>query len=116
MVHILEDLPTQGESLFNDGTAVVLFKMILLISITGTELSVGGSIFDFVRVVFIGAMVGLCVGAIGSRVTRYFDDHLLEITCRVVGLAKIKNSFHLAHFSEKLGFLSFIFEMAFVGI
>ena len=40
-------LMLEGESLFNDGTAVVLFKMILLISITGTELSVGGSIFDF---------------------------------------------------------------------
>ncbi len=77
-------LMLEGESLFNDGTAVVLFKMILLISITGTELSVGGSIFDFVRVVFIGAMVGLCVGAIGSRVTRYFDDHLLEITLTTI--------------------------------
>ncbi len=77
-------LMLEGESLFNDGTAVVLFKMILLMTITGNTLNAFGSVYEFVRVVVIGAIVGLCVGAFGSRVTRYFDDHLLEITLTTI--------------------------------
>lgn len=77
-------LMLEGESLFNDGTAVVFFKMILLMTITGNTLNAFGSVYEFVRVVVIGAIVGLCVGAFGSRVTRYFDDHLLEITLTTI--------------------------------
>lgn len=77
-------LMLEGESLFNDGTAVVLFKMVLLMSLAGSTLNPAGSILSFVRVVVFGALVGLLVGAAGSRITRYFEDHLLEITLTTI--------------------------------
>ncbi len=73
----------EGESLFNDGTAVVVFKIILGIIIGTTAGSTGtivlGSLREFALVVFGGLAVGAAVGMIASIVTAYFDDHLLEI-------------------------------------
>lgn len=75
----------EAESLFNDGTAVVLFKMVMITAfIAASPMTIFGSIFEFLKVVVIGALVGLGVGLLGSRITRYFDDHLLEITLTTI--------------------------------
>lgn len=73
----------EGESLFNDGTAVVVFNIILGI-VVGTIAGSTGSIIlsslrEFAVVVFGGLAVGAVVGIIASTLTSYFDDHLLEI-------------------------------------
>lgn len=75
----------EAESLFNDGTAVVLFKMVMVTAfIATTPFTIIGSVFEFLKVVVIGALVGLGVGLLGSRITRYFEDHLLEITLTTI--------------------------------
>jgi monovalent cation:H+ antiporter, CPA1 family len=74
----------EGESLFNDGTAVVAFKIVLAMVIAGGQLSVAGTAGSFFLVVFGGALLGALMGYVASRITSAFDDHLLEITLTMV--------------------------------
>jgi monovalent cation:H+ antiporter, CPA1 family len=74
----------EGESLFNDGTAIVLFDLVLAIAL-GTTSSQGNTewlsyLTDFVRVAGGGLVTGLVLGWIVSQVISKIDDHLIETT------------------------------------
>lgn len=74
----------EGESLFNDGTAVVVFRIILgivigLTSLTSPAAMIGNALLQFAFVVLGGLVLGCLVGLVASTLTSYFDDHLLEI-------------------------------------
>ncbi|AET67111.1 Na+ antiporter [Desulfosporosinus orientis DSM 765] len=73
----------EAESLFNDGIAVVLYGVVQGVVITST-ISLTNSILSFFMTVCGGAAIGILVGWIASRITREFDDHLLEITLTTV--------------------------------
>jgi monovalent cation:H+ antiporter, CPA1 family len=73
----------EAESLFNDGTAIVVFTIVLAMA-TGAELSVGGALVEFLRVSGLAIAVGAAVGVIVSLVTRTIDDPMIEITLTVL--------------------------------
>ena len=73
----------EAESLFNDGTAIVIFTIVLGMA-TGNELSVGGAVAEFMRVAGLAIVVGGAVGLVISVLTRAVDDPMVEITLTVL--------------------------------
>ena len=78
----------EGESLLNDGTAVVVFRILLgVVGATSAATPSGlalHSFREFALVMFGGIAIGATVGIISLTVTSYFDDHLLEITLTTI--------------------------------
>jgi CPA1 family monovalent cation:H+ antiporter len=72
-------LTVEGESLFNDGTAIVIFRIALAAALTGTFDPVAG-VFDFFRVAAGGIVVGLVLGWLVSQFIAHIDDRLIETT------------------------------------
>jgi CPA1 family monovalent cation:H+ antiporter len=73
----------EGESLLNDGTAVVIFQ-ILLASIVAGGLSVGRGIGQFLLAVVGGAVLGSVLGYAASKITQTIDDPQIEITLTTI--------------------------------
>lgn len=73
----------EGESLLNDGTAIVLFNLMLLVALTG-RFNLVESIASFLRVAIGGTVVGLVLGWIISRLIARVDDYLIETTLTTV--------------------------------
>lgn len=73
----------EGESLFNDGTAVVAFQIVLAMVVTGS-FSVMSSIQQFLFVCFGGLAVGMVLSYAAIVVLEKFDDHLLELMITTV--------------------------------
>jgi CPA1 family monovalent cation:H+ antiporter len=67
----------EGESLLNDGTAVVIFNL-TLVTIAANSFSLVDGIVEFIRVAGGGVIIGLIIGWLISRVIARIDDHLVE--------------------------------------
>lgn len=72
-----------GESLFNDGTALVFLTTLLGVVAAGT-IDVGATIEQFVIDVVGGLALGAAVGIVGSTVLQRIDDALLETTLTLI--------------------------------
>ncbi|MFM7423836.1 MAG: cation:proton antiporter [Elainella sp.] len=72
----------EGESLFNDGVALVLFNLILLSASRGNVTLVEG-IQDMVKVIAGGSLVGLGLGYLGAGLFARSDDNLSSILLTV---------------------------------
>jgi CPA1 family monovalent cation:H+ antiporter len=73
----------EGESLFNDGTAIVIFNLMLAIALT-SHFDVVAGLLDFVRVAAGGILVGLALGWVVARLIEQVDDYLIETTLTTV--------------------------------
>ena len=88
----------EGESLFNDGTAVVLFQILLAGAVTG-DFDAAQGVLRFLVVALGGAAIGLGLGYVVSRVTERIDDPQVEITLTTIlayGSFLLAEHFHLS--------------------
>jgi Na+/H+ antiporter len=69
----------EGESLINDGTALVLYRTAVAAAVAGS-FSVFETGLDFVLSSIGGVVIGLLVGWAIARVRRWVEDPLVEIT------------------------------------
>ncbi len=76
-------LLVEGESLLNDGTAIVVFDVMLAVALTGVY-SLPRSALDFIVVSAGGIAIGVGLGWLMSQAIRLIDDYLIETTLTTV--------------------------------
>jgi CPA1 family monovalent cation:H+ antiporter len=72
-----------GESLFNDGTALVFFATMVTV-VTSHTVDVGLTIEHFLIALLGSLALGVAVGVLGSAVLRHIDEALLETTLTLI--------------------------------
>lgn len=73
----------EGESLFNDGTAIVVFGIALSVAKGGSFTLVSG-VLDFLLIAGGGVLIGIAAGGIASRLIARTQDYLLETALTLV--------------------------------
>ncbi len=73
----------EGESLFNDGTAIVLFNLMLAVVLTN-KVNLAASVGQFFIVSIGGILVGLVLGWLVAQVISRVDNYLIETTLTTV--------------------------------
>ena len=68
----------EGESLINDGTALILFTVAL--GAVGGTFSLENALWETVRISVGGVAIGFAVGWVITEVRRRIDDTLVEVT------------------------------------
>jgi monovalent cation:H+ antiporter, CPA1 family len=84
-------LVVEGESLFNDGTAIVVFNLLLVAALPAGAAAehaevfdLLGAIVDFVRVSAGGVVIGAGLGWLVAQLIARVDDYLIETTLTTV--------------------------------
>lgn len=88
----------EGESLFNDGTAIVLFHTMLGVAAAG-QFKPLASILEFLVVALGGALAGGLIGLLTTVIFFKLNDHLIEISLSLVvayGSYLLAEHFHLS--------------------
>lgn len=98
----------ESESLFNDGTAIVIFKLMLVIALSavvGNNGDAHGSFdflaatVDFIRVSAGGLLVGIGLGWVIAQIIARVDDYLIETMLTTVlafGAYLVAERFHVS--------------------
>ena len=73
----------EGESLLNDGTAIVIFNLMLVIALTG-HFDLAENIGQFFIVSGGGILVGVIAGIIISQLIGQIDNYLIETTLTTI--------------------------------
>ena len=102
-----------GESLFNDGVAVVLFVAIFEISKVGLEnMGFADIALLFLREAGGGIILGTILGSVGTYILKTIDDYSVEV---MVTLAMVMGGYWLASSLHISGPLAMVVAGIFIG-
>ncbi|MEP0917646.1 sodium:proton antiporter [Leptolyngbya sp. DQ-M1] len=102
----------EGESLFNDGIALVLFSLILKFNATGNITVIDG-IREFVVVIVGGMVIGLVLGYLGVGLYRQSEDDPLSSILLTVAVAL--SAFQLGQFLQVSGVVAVVIAGLMIG-
>lgn len=101
-----------GESLFNDGVAVVVFIVLMGIATGGGQATVGSISLLFIEEAIGGSLFGLLLGFIAYRMLRSVDNYQLEV---MITLAVVMGGYALASTIHVSGPLAMVVAGLFIG-
>ena len=91
-------VPVEGESLLNDGTAIVIFNLMLAVALTG-HFNLMEGLVEFIRVAAGGLGVGLALGWLAAQLIARVDDYAIETALTLVlafGAYLVAEHFHVS--------------------
>jgi CPA1 family monovalent cation:H+ antiporter len=74
----------EGESLLNDGTAIVLYGLVITAAVEGTRIDPIMGLVEFLSTSLGGLLVGFTLGYLVSLLVNRIDDYLIETTLTTI--------------------------------
>jgi len=100
----------EGESLFNDATALVLFGA--TVALIGGEVGIGEAASDLVATVVASVGIGLAAGWLAVRLIALSDEHVIELT---ISAAAAYGTYLLAEELEQSGIIATVVAGVVIG-